>query len=150
MVRYVHLENMDRVMPVTKKTYAEFILPGFLFLETEVVRVKSRDIRSLLIPETAYSLRFFDVLITEVSNGKKKVKVKSRPVNYSDYYYIGTRIYSKKQMADQTAREHMMKEITLGKFKDALRCRFGGFIPLKKGERVILINGKKREVVKVK
>src|SRR3989344_7649437 len=93
-------------MSVTKKTYAEFTVPGLLFPETEVVEVKSRDVQNLQIPEHAYGLKFFDILITQVSNnGKKKVSAESNPVNYSRHYNIGTKIYTKKEMADETARK---------------------------------------------
>lgn len=149
-------------MGVTKKTYAEFTVPGWIFPETKVVEVKSRDVQNLKIPEHAYGLRFFDILITQVSNnGKKKVNAESNPVNYSRHYNIGTRICTKKEMADETAkekrlnknaregRERMMRDMADGKFRHVLRCQVGGFIKLKKGERVLLLNGKKREVVKV-
>ena len=149
-------------MSVTKKTYVEFIVPGLLFPETEVVEVKSRDVQDLRIPERAYGFRFFDILITQVSNnGKKKVNAESNPVNYSRQYNIGTKIYSKKEMANETtrekglskdvlkSRERMMKQMTDDKLKRALKCQVGGFIKLRKGELVLLLNGKKREVVKV-
>jgi len=149
-------------MSVTKKTYAEFTVPGVLFPETEVVEVKSRDVHNLQIPEYAYGLRFFDILITQVSdNGKRKVNAESNPVNYSRHYNIGTRICTKKEMAEETAKEkglsrgarenrkRMMRQMTDDKLKRALRCRVGGFITLRKRELVLLLNGKKREVVKV-
>ncbi len=149
-------------MSVTKKTYAEFTVPGLFFPETDVVEVKSRDTQNLEIPEHAYCLRFFDILTTSIpNNGKKKVNAESNPVNYSCHYNIGTKIYSKKEMAGETAREkdlskdaregreRMMKQMTDDKLKRALRCQVGGFIKLKKGELVLLVNGKKREVVKV-
>ena len=150
-------------MSVTKKTYAEFTVPGLLFPETEVAEVKSRDVQNLRIPERAYGLRFFDILITQVSdNGTKKVEAESNPINHSRYYNIGVRIYTKKEMADETvkekglskdareSRERMMGEMSDDKLKHALKCQVGGFIKLKKGELVLLLNGKKREVVKVR
>lgn len=59
-------------MSVETKTYAEFTVPGFLFSETEITEVKSRNIQNLRIPKDAYGLRFFDILITNVSNKGKK------------------------------------------------------------------------------
>lgn len=148
-------------MSVTKKTYAEFTVPGLLFPETEVVEVKSRDIQKLEVLEHACGLRFFDVLVTSVQNGRKKVGAESDPVNYSRHYNIGIGIYSKKEIADETSkekglsrdaregRERMMRQMRDSKSKCALKCQVGGFIQLKKGELVLLLNNNKREVVKV-
>ncbi len=149
-------------MSVTKKTYAEFTVPGLFFPETDVVEVKSRDIQNLEIPKHAYGLRFFDILVTDISNKGKRVKAESGPVNYSPLYCVGTKICTKKEMAEETGkekglskevlenREKMLKQMTVDKLKYALRCRVGGFTPLKKGELALLVSGKKRKVVKVR
>ena len=148
-------------MPVTRKTYAKFTVSGLLFPETEVVEVKSRDVQKLQIPEHAYGLRFFDVLVTSVQNGRKKVGAESEPVDYSRHYNIGTGIYSKKEMAVETSKEkglsrnareggeRMMGQMHDSESKRALKCQVGGFIQLKRGELVLLLSGNKREVIRV-
>ncbi len=149
-------------MSVTKKTYAEFTVPGFFFSETEVVEVKSRDIQNLEIPKHAYGLRFFNILITDILNkGGKRLKAKSNPVNYSPWYGIGTKICTKREVAEETSKEkglskdvlesrgRMLRQMTVDKLKYAMRCRVGGFSPLKKGDLVLLVSGKERKVVKV-
>lgn len=60
-------------------------------------------------------------------------------------------------MTEETAKEKGLSEGALesrkrmidGEGEYVLRCQIGGFITLKKGELVILLNGKKREKVRV-
>ncbi len=150
-------------MSVIKKTFAEFTAPGLFFPEIQEIEVKSRDIQKLKIPDDVYGLRFFDILITDVSNeDKKRVRAKSDPVNYSPLYNIGIKIYTKKQMTKETdeekglskdvlkSRNKMLRQMTINKLNYALKCRVGGFVPLKKGELVLLVNGKERKILKVR
>ncbi len=146
-----------------KRTYAEFVSPGFFFPETEVIEVKSRDIQTLEIPEHAYTVRFFDILTAYVWNRQKtkKVRAKTGRVNVS-YYNIGVRVCTRGQVREETkkkkrlskevreSREKMLREMEVNKLKYALKARKGGFAPLKKGELVILLNGKERKVMRVK
>ena len=146
---------------VSKKTYAEFTVPGLLFPENEVVEVRNRDVSKLNAPRDAYGLRFFDILVTTVSNNGKRVEAESDPVNYSPLYNVGVGIYSKQEMKDETAketglskdaresRERMIGQMTNDKLKRVLKCQVGGFIKLRKRELVLLLNGKARKVVKV-
>lgn len=147
-------------MATTRKTYAEFTVPGLLFPETEAVEVEDRNIRNLKMPKTAYALKFFDILITEISNGKRRVKAKSKPVNYSRVYNIGTRICTKEDVIRETRKEklnkdirenrsRMLRQMEIDKCKYALRCQIGGFVPLKKGELVILLKGDNKTTIKV-
>ena len=152
------------VAKVSKKTYAEFDVPGLLFTDSEVVEVRSRDVLKLEVPETAFSVRFFDILITSVANkNKKPVKAESEPVNKSRYCLIGTKIYTANEMRAETekekaslpkdavrGREKMLAEMKREKIKFALKCRVGGFAKLKKGDLVLLINGTKKETLKIK
>ena len=149
---------------VNKKTYAEFTVPGLLFSESEVIEVGHRDALRLNIPKAAFGVRFFDILITSVANkGKKTVKAESNPVNKSRYYKIGTKIYTASEVQAETekekaklskdtirGRENMLEDMKQKKLKFALKCQVGGFIKLEKGNLVLLVNGKKREVVKIK
>ena len=151
-------------MGKTTKTYAEFAVPGLLFPETEVVQVKSRDVDSLKIPEDAFGVSFFDILVTSVSTKRgKKVKAESHPVNCSRFYNIGTKICTVKEIIEQTrkekrrigkdavnGREKMLREMEVEKLKYALRLRVGGYTSLKKGGLVILLNGNDRTVTRVK
>ncbi len=149
---------------VSKKMYAEFNVPGLLFPENEVVEVKSRDVLKLNVPEAAFGVRFFDILITSVADkGKKPVKAESNPVNKSRYYNIGTKIYTADEVREETKkektklskdavrnRENMLKNMKSEKLEFALKCQYGGFVKLEKGDLVFLVNGEKREVVKIK
>lgn len=149
-------------MSKEKRTYAEFLVPGFFISESEELEVKSRNIQGLKIPESAYALRFFDILASEVLQGKRKIKVKSKPINYSSWYLIGVKICTKAEVAEETKKEkgldkemlerrrQMLRKMELDKQKYALKVRVGGFGPLKKGDLVLLLNGKKRKVLKVR
>ena len=143
-----------------KRTYASFTVPGFLFPEEEIVQVKTRAIESLRIPDGAYGLSFFDVLITRVANGKKKVQAESDPVNRSPYYKIGTGIYTKNAFANETKRDkkrlgtdalrsRMEMLRCMRSNSKALKARVGGFLQLEKGAFVLLVNGTKKKVVRV-
>lgn len=147
-------------MSVTRKTYVEFTVPGLLFTGTETAKVKDRNIQNLKIPRTAFALRFFDILVTEISNGKNKVKAESEPVKYSRFYNIGTRICTKEEVAKETkgeklskdareGRSKMLRQMEVDKLKYALRCQVGGFVSLKKRELVILLEGDNKSVTKV-
>lgn len=145
-----------------KRTYAEFLVPGFFVSESEEFEVKSRDIQNLEIPGGAYALRFFDILAMEVLQGKRKIKVKSEPTNHSSWYLIGVKICTKAEVAEETKKEkgldkemlerrrQMLRKMELDKQEYVLKVRVGGFGPLKKGDLVLLLNGKERKVLKVR
>ena len=149
---------------VSKKMYVEFTVPGLLFAENEVIEVKSRDVVKLNVPEAAFGVRFFDILITSVANkGKKPVRTESNPVNESRHYNIGTKIYTADEVRAETERERtklskdavhgrekMLEDMEREKLEFALKCQVGGFIKLEKGDLVLLVDGEKREVVKIK
>jgi hypothetical protein len=63
------LNYIDKVKgraPATTKTYARFSYPGILFAESEVSEVTSRDVKAIEVPESAFSVQFFDRSQTEV------------------------------------------------------------------------------------
>lgn len=149
---------------INKKTYAEFTVPGLLFPESEVVEVKNRNVLKLSVPKAACGVGFFDILTTSIANkGKKPVKAESNPVNKSKYYNIGTKVYTVDEVWAETkkekflisedairGRENMLKDMKQKKLKFALKCRVGGFVKLERGDLVLLVNGEKRKIVKIK
>lgn len=149
-------------MSKQKRVYAEFLVPGFFGSDSEELEVKNRDVQNIEIPESAYALRFFDILASKVLQGKRKVKVRSRPINFSPWYLIGVKIYTKTEVAEETKKEkgldkeilekrrQMLRKMELDKQKYALKVRVGGFGPLKKGDCVVLLNGKERKVLRVR
>ena len=149
-------------MGVQKKIYAEFTSTSLMVSETTRVEVKKRDIKKIEIPETAYILRFFDIIVMNFLNKGKKIKTESAPINYSPRYYIGTEVCTRKQIANeinkekpldefsQAGKEMLLRKMEVHKQKYALRVRVGGFIDLDKGDLVLLLKDKERRVVQVR
>ena len=68
-----------------KKHYVEFFFTGALFNDRQVLEVKKRDPKQMMIPSSAFAYRFFDQT-ESIVKGEKLIGEKS---NYSPYTFFG-------------------------------------------------------------
>jgi len=95
-------------MEYIRKTYIEFVYPGYILNETSTKEVKSRDTAKVKVPDGAFGFKFFDILEATVEADGKPVKLTSARINESPMYYYGGRIYTRAEVAREVPNNQIL------------------------------------------
>lgn len=110
------------------RTYVEFYYPGAFFDETSTREVKTRDVKSVSVPDGAFGFRFFDVMSTEEGG----VRMSSARLNVSPMYYYGGRIMTLDEVRQEMPEARILISNMEGNgYARVIKCGTSNFRPFK-------------------
>ncbi len=130
----------------TVKTYIEMLEPGSFFAEDYAEEVDGRDPQrdAAAAGPRVFAFRYYDVMVGETPFGHDTVPVRSKPMNYSGYYYIDAEELSVADVRalneagpDAGRLDILISNMEGNGWDPILRCRTGNFRPKEQGDTVI-------------
>jgi hypothetical protein len=115
--------------------YATFILPGdWMMHDKKTCKVKTRDIKDLVLPKNCFGFYFFDQTVVKV--GKEVLKGEER--NKSNIYHIGSEVFDLERMkAEHPEMRSLIANMESWKWKAVVLCHTGHWQAME-GEDVAL------------
>jgi hypothetical protein len=124
-------------MTPVRKTYLEFhhfnTPPNSspVYGREDVTEVKNHELDNLVIPDTVFCFRFFDMFEATVRLDGEDIKMSSQRFNTSVMYFYGGRKLTKKEAQSEFSDDKaLMNDIGLGCWENIVQTRHGSFLPL--------------------
>lgn len=116
------------------KHYIEFIYPGVFFSESNIKEINKRNPKSVEIPNAAFGFRFMDREEMELKSGEI---LKGDFKNISGWYYEGKKMTLKDVKMEMPAKNILIDNMLLNKWKSIVWTKFNQAIPLYENDVVI-------------
>ena len=121
-------------------TYVTYLIPGLIVADESSREVPDRDPERIAreAERSVVAFKFFDKVSTTVTVDGLELQAASQPFRRSGWYYIDGEAFTAEQVAALDGNHSILLDnMRSNGWERVVRCRTGGFQPLRDGDTVI-------------